>query len=398
MKKEELIVKIVDEDTRGNGIAKIDGKVIFVPKSLTGETVRINITEHNKRYDKGNVIEIIEPSDRRITPLCKNFDKCGGCNYQHISYKEEIKIKEKYIGNLFNIKIDNFITNDETSYRNKLELHVQNETLGFYKKETNTLVPFNTCNLISDKANITLNFINSTYLKKVTKVMLRESKATKEILLSIKGDEDYPYIDNIRNNCEVNSIYFNDKLVYGKPYITEIINDYKFLINHKSFLQVNSKGMEKLYNQIKKYAGTGTNLLDLYCGTGTIGIYLTKSFEKVTGVDILEDNIKLANLNKDENKIDNIEFILGDSKIISDNNYDTIIVDPPRSGLSKEVINNLLEMKSNKIVYVSCNPTTLKRDISLLNDYELKKLSVVDMFPKTMHVECVCVLNRSQTL
>ena len=189
----------------------------------------------------------------------------------------------------------------------------------------------------------------------------------------------------------IDSIYLNNKHMYGKEYITEVINDNKYSIYPESFFQVNYGSMKELYDIVRDYSGKGDKLLDLYCGTGSIGMYLKDNFKNITGIEINKSCVDNANINKRINNIPNIKFILGDAKKALKDKYDTVIVDPPRSGLSKEVI-NVLNSIETKIVYVSCNPDTLKRDIELLNNYELDKLSIVNMFPKTKHIEVVAVL------
>ena len=194
-------------------------------------------------------------------------------------------------------------------------------------------------------------------------------------------------------NIECDSLYQNNHYVKGKEYLIDEINNFKFSIFPNSFYQINKEGMILIYDKAKEYIGNGNKLLDLYCGTGTIGIWMNKNYKSITGIEINEDSIKNANINKDLNNLKNIEFICGDAKT-ANGDYDTIIVDPPRNGLSNCVIKFLNNSNSKKIVYISCNPNTLKRDIDLLNNYELKDINAYSMFPRTKHIECICLLEK----
>ena len=201
-------------------------------------------------------------------------------------------------------------------------------------------------------------------------------------------------INDIINHFNITSIYLNDKLIYGESYIIEKIDNIKYSIYPDSFFQVNKDNMKIMYDKAREYAGYGNNLLDLYCGTGTIGIYLKDNFKHIDGIEINKDSIKNANINKKLNNINNINFVCGDASIAKNNNYDVIIVDPPRSGLSKKVIDFLNKSNAKRIVYISCNPKTLKRDIDLLNNYKMIKLEIINMFNKTKHIECITLLEK----
>ena len=182
----------------------------------------------------------------------------------------------------------------------------------------------------------------------------------------------------------------NDKLVYGNAYIIEELGNIKYSIYPNAFFQVNIDNMKIMYDKVKEYAFNGDKLLDLYCGTGTIGIYLKENFKEVTGIEVNKEAILNANINKNLNNLSDINFICGDASIAKNNNYDVIVVDPPRSGLSNKVINFLNKSNAKTIVYVSCNPKTLKRDLDLLDKYNMVEMECINMFNKTKHIECVC--------
>jgi 23S rRNA (uracil1939-C5)-methyltransferase len=222
-------------------------------------------------------------------------------------------------------------------------------------------------------------------LKDITNIIIR--CINNKIMINILGN-----IDSFNIDCD--SLYINNKYIKGEEYLIDEIDNYKFSIYPESFYQVNKEGMINIYNEAKKYIGSNNSLLDLYCGTGTIGIWNNKDNKNITGIEINSSSIKNANINKKLNNINNIEFICDDASNVK-GTYDTIVVDPPRSGSSsKKTMNFLNNSNSKRIVYISCNPNTLKRDIDNLTNYELKSLSCCDMFPRTKHIESVAVIER----
>jgi len=242
--------------------------------------------------------------------------------------------------------------------------------------------------LLDNRINKLYNILKNKNLDNIKNIMIRCTK--NEIMVKIIGS-------NINKNqfkdISVTSLYINNELFLGKEYITDEINNFKFSIYPDSFYQVNTECMNIIYNETKNYLSSSDKLLDLYCGIGTIGIWLSNNFNHIKGIEINEYSIKNANINKKINNIKNINFVCNDAKNAGEN-YDAIVVDPPRNGLSKNVINYLNSSKTNKIVYISCNPMTLKRDINLLNNYKIINLKFFEMFPKTSHVECVILLQR----
>lgn len=378
-------VTIISEDMEGNGIARIDNFVIFVFGALKNEKVKIKITEINKRYAKGKIINILEKSNKRKSVLCPIYDKCGGCNFFHTSYENERTIKLKEIERLFNRKVNYLNTTNSLNYRNKVTLHIKNNKIGFYDTKTHNICSFNTCYILNPLINKTIDKIKSYDLTNIDEIMIRS--VNNEVMINIISD-----IKNLELlNIDVDSLYLNSKFIKGKEYLIDNINGLKFSIYPDSFYQINNEGMTSIYNKAKEYIGSGGTLLDLYCGTGTIGIWMSDKYNKITGVEINESSIKNANINKKLNNIKNINFICGDCKTIK-GKFDSIIVDPPRSGLSKEVIKYINNSNSKVLVYISCNYKTLKRDIELLDKYNFKDMSICDMFPRTKHVECVCLL------
>lgn len=385
-------VTINDEDDVGNGITRIDNFVVFVPYALKDEKIKVKIIKLNKRFATGKIEEIIIKSDRRECVKCKSFNECGGCSFLHLSFLEEKKKKISFINKLFNTNIKEILTNNEYNYRNKATFHVKDGKIGYYSENTNDLVEFDNCLLLDDRINKIYNTLKNMNLSDITEVVVRTSK--KNIMVIFKGEKENFSIEELINKINIDSIYLNDKLIYGNAYIIEELSNVKYSIYPNAFFQVNTENMKIMYDKVKEYAGSGDKLLDLYCGTGTIGIYLKDNFRKVTGIEVNKEAILNANINKNLNNLNDINFICGDASIAKNNNYDVIVVDPPRSGLSKKVIDFLNKSNAKTIVYVSCNPKTLKRDLDLLSEYKMKKLECINMFNKTKHCEVITALDR----
>ena len=388
----EYEVKIIDCDNKGHGIAKIDNFVIFIKYAMLNEIVKIKIIDIKKNYAYGKIINIIKKSPERIDLLCKNYYKCGGCKFLHTKNEYENNLKENYIKKLFkNTKVNNIITNNKNNYRNKIELHVVNNKLGFYEEKTNNIIDIEDCYLIDEDIKKIIKKLKTINLKTIKEIVIRKSFYNNEIMLILDNNISKEDLNILKQDVDI--IYINDVNIYGNKYLIDTIGEYYYKVYPKAFFQINNEMAKKMYDQIKLYAQKGNNLLDLYCGLGTIGIYLSDNFNKVIGIETCKDSIKGANENKTLNKVNNIEFINKDAKNIPNIKYDVIIVDPPRKGLSKEVINKINNLKVKKLIYVSCNPNTLKRDIELLKNYKLEEITPVNMFLHTKHVECVCMLN-----
>lgn len=391
MKINDIYEVIIDSvDNNGNGVCRINNVVTFIPNALENEKVKIKITNIEKHFVEAEILEIIEKSNLRTKVNCPYYNKCGGCNFLHTTYENEINIKIKWLERLFGTKINHLTNKLSNNYRNKVTLHVLNGKIGYFNNKTHNLCEIEQCNLLNPKINLKIHELNKYNLNGIDEIMIR--CINNQIMINIIGNTKNKELLNINSD----SLYINDILVKGKEYLIDEINNLKYTIYPKSFYQINKEGMINIYNQAKLYAGKGKNLIDLYCGTGTITLWLKDNFESILGIEINESSIKNANINKKLNNTNNIEFKLADASIINKyiNNIDTIVVDPPRAGLSKSVINTLNNSKSKKIIYISCNPKTLKRDIDKLINYQLKDISACNMFPRTKHIECVCLLER----
>ena len=388
---EEIIVTIVDDNHNGNGIAKVNDFPIFVQRAVKDDVVKIKITDLNKKYAKGIVISYIKRSNDVIKVNCPYYEECGGCALLHISKEKENELKKKYISRLFSnysIYINCF---DRFGYRNKVTLHVKNQKLGFYKEKTNDLIEISKCLLLDDDINYLIKSLKKIDLSLIKEIVIK--KGNDGLLLSIKGKLNNKDMLSLTKLTKLISIYQNDKLIYGKKYIINSLNNIKYNINQNSFFQVNNECAYALYEQVKKYVKSCDKLLDLYCGTGSIGIYLSDICKEVVGIEINDDSVRCAKENIVNNNIKNYKIIKADASSLKEDNYDVIVVDPPRSGLNKKVISTLNKIKPKKLIYISCNPSTLKRDINLLHEYKLLDLKVFNMFPCTGHIECICILN-----
>ena len=386
--KKEIKLKVLDDNHNGMGFAKINNIPIFIDKALRGDIVNVEIIKSSKKHYIGKIISF-EKKVKREKILCPYYDVCGGCNLLHISYDEELEKKKEYLERLFKrkVKINGY---DRYNYRNKVVLHVKKGKLGLYEENTNKIIPITKCLLLDENINKIISLFNSFDLSNLEEIIIRVSND--KILIKTTGklnDDDLKVLIKYKN---ITSIYQDDHLIYGEKYLEYNFDDKKYLVNSDSFFQINSICAKNLYDRIKKYSETGDSLLDLYCGSLTIGIYLSDNFKKVLGVEINKDSYNCALENIKLNSIKNCNIVLGDSSLIKDK-YDVVIVDPPRSGLSKKVIFNLEKMKVKKIIYVSCNPSTLKRDVELLKSYSIKEMEAFNMFPGTKHIECLCVLD-----
>lgn len=391
--------KIEKLDNFGRGISHINNKIVFISNALEEEVVDATTTYSNKKFDEAKVNEIIEVSKMRIKPICPYFDICGGCNLLHMNYDDQLKFKYNKVKDIIfkylkeNIKVNDVIYSNQFNYRNKASFEVKEKLCYKMRKSTN-LVDINYCYLLDNNINDIVHVLNKLNLKNINNITIRTGE--EDIMVIISGNPAHEIIDALKEKAR--SIYVNDKLVYGKSNIVSKIGNYEFFVSDKSFFQVNKYNVKNLYDKVLEYAElTGNeNILDLYCGTGTIGIYLSKYAKSVIGIEVNEQAIFDANVNKNKNNIENISFICDTTSNINNivnNDFDVIIVDPPRSGLDKNTINFLINSKAKRIVYVSCDIMTLVRDLNILKqDYDIREITPVDMFPNTYHVECVCVL------
>lgn len=452
-KNEEYIVEIIDNGYEGEGIAKIDNFTIFIPGAIKGETVKILIVKVTASYAFGKILEIIESSKDRIENVeCTTYKRCGGCNLRHMRYEKTLELKKEIVQNLVNKNLKTKIQVKDTvgmerplHYRNKAQYPVglnkeKEPIIGVFANRTHEVIETNGCMIQNPESEKIAKYICefakknniSVYNEEMRKGLLRHivikvGVKTNEIMciLVINGkginNEDklveelishFPNIKTIVKNINTkntNVILGRENVtIYGDGYIYDELGNYTFKISPLSFYQINPIQTEKLYNiALEKAELTGQEvLLDLYCGIGTIGIFMANKAKEVYGIEIVEEAIQDAKENCKINNITNAKYYAGDTeKLLSDLiqkekiTPDVIVVDPPRKGLDKNTIENIQKMKARKVIYISCNPATLTRDLSYLEEiYEIKEIQPVDMFPFTSHVECCSVLSFKNTI
>ena len=397
-------MKIEKLDYYGRGISRSSGKVYFIENALKDEDVSITLLKEKKKYCEAKLKEISNISKDRTEAKCKYYNVCGGCQLMHIKVEKQEEFKKEKVEEIlkkflkYNKDVNDIVFSKNFNYRNKVVLHVKDNKLGFYKNKTNELIELDRCLLLNPVINDLISYLkNYIELKNIEKITIKVGNKTNEVMLIIDGS--IAYYQNLLEIVDV--LIINEKVMTTKDYITSYIGNKKYIIKRNSFFQVNYDISTRMYNKVKDVIvkEKSKNVLDLYCGTGTIGIYISDVVSKITGIEVVSDAIEAANINKKINNVENIEFILGkvEDKLdfISNNNIDTIIVDPPRSGLHKKVIPILERISPKTIIYVSCDPITMARDIKLLsNNYELVEVTPYDMFPNTYHVETVCVLKK----
>lgn len=394
--------KVERLDDTGRGICYVDGKVTFVPKTVVGDIINLNITKTKKNYNEAIMTELITPSASRVNPLCPYFNICGGCDLQNISYEDTLEYKKNKVINLFK---RNGITVNPTliknpnpyNYRNKITLKVIDGEIGFYEARSHNIIKIKECFIARPEINKIIPLINNWPLKN-GEVTIRCNQ-NEEILIIVKTKENINInVDEIKNVVKLVGIVVNEKTYYGENYLFEVINGIVYRISYNSFFQVNLLVASKIFEIITNNVNENDTILDLYCGVGTLGLSAAKKAKRVVGVEIIANAVLNAIYNARINKIENAEFVLNDATDAAlkiKEKFNKIIVDPPRSGLSKEVINMLLAEEPESIIYVSCDMQTLVRDIKLLNEkYEIEKLYTLDMFSYTYHVENIVVLKR----
>lgn len=445
IKNQKIELYVESLANSGSGVAKLDGQTVFVNGTVPGDKILAVVKKAKKTWAQAQIIKLLRPSKDRIESKCKYFKKCGGCTYQNMNYSSEKKYKLSYVNDCLkhigglDIKADEIITAEISRYRNKAEYPVRMKNgrlqIGFYEKRTHEVAEVDDCILEPESFAEIIKIIKifleefkiSAYDENLHKgvlrhIFLRKAEKTGEIacVLVING-EKLPFsdilverllkLDNIKsialnvNKEKTNVILgFKNIILYGKDYIEDELLGVRLKISPNTFYQVNYKGCEKLYKLVKELlepCGTEA-LLDLYCGAGSIGLTLADKVKKLYGVEIVEPAVENAKENARVNGIDNAEFLCADAayaaKLFKRKNIklEAIVVDPPRKGLSAELIETITEFNPEKLVYVSCDPATLSRDLKLFAEKGFKplKITCVDMFPRTTHVECIALIQR----
>ena len=420
-KNKEYIFDIISQGYEGEGIAKIDNKYpIFNEGALKGEKVKVRIVKVNKNFAYGKLIEVLEASEERVNPPCAIYKRCGGCKLQHASYKAQLDFKWDRVKDCVSKigKLDPSIVKyplgmeNPWRYRNKVQLPIGlingEVKIGFFAPRSHDIIDMESC-LIQDeigdkvvkltrewieKFNIRPYNVDGEYDEKgiVRHIMIRRGFTTNEVMVVlVTNGEKLPHKEE-----------FVDLMVKNIPGISDYIGDFRFNISPLSFFQVNPTQTEVLYGKALEYANLTGNeeVFDAYCGTGTITLFLSQKAKKVYGVEIIPQAIDNAWINAKENKVENVEFFVGESEVVIPDlinkgvKADVVVVDPPRKGCDKKLLDAITNINAKKIVYVSCDPSTLGRDLQVLeeNGYKTLEVQPVDMFPNTSHVENVAKL------
>lgn len=450
VKKNEIITLTFEDLThQGNGVGKVNGYPLFVPYGLPGEEAKVLVVKVNKKFGFGKLLEVTKPSPERVEPPCHVFFKCGGCQIQHMSYDMQLKMKHNQVKNVMRkiAHLDHVPVHtpigmeDPWRYRNKVSIpvgeHKGELITGFYRMRSHDIIKdMDTCVVqdevndrmveavrrIADKLGIEA-YDEQKHTGVLRHIMVRTGRQTGDVMIVIitrteklphqdqlikELTETYPNINSIMHNInpkQTNVILGEEtKLLYGEEYIYDTIGDIRFAISAKSFYQVNPPQTTKLYDKALEYANLDGHetVIDAYCGIGTISLFLAQKAKKVYGVEVVPEAIEDAKKNAKLNGMTNTEFVVGQAEKVmpwwkaQGLRPDVIVVDPPRKGCEPEFLEAMLGMEPKRIVYVSCNPSTLARDLRILEDggYETKEVQPVDMFPQSMHIEAVTWLER----
>lgn len=448
-KDKMYVVDIVDIGQGGVGIGKYEGFTVFVEGGLIQDKVKVRINKSKKNYAVGDIVEIIEKSPFRVDRICSDDLKdCGGCQIQELDYNKQLELKTNEvkqvisrIGKLENVEIHETIgMQSPCRYRNKAQFPIQNingsTAIGFYKKKSHDVIPTDMC-VIQHDINDKIIKIIKTYIQAYNVSIYNETThtgvlrhlvtkvgfTTNEVMVVLVANgTNLPHLNELAsvlkenipgfktlvlnvNKAKTNVILGKEnKVIYGNGKINDYIGDLVFEISPLSFFQVNPVQTEVLYNKALEYAELKENdtVFDIYCGIGSISLFLAQKATKVYGIEIVEDAIKDAKINAKLNNLNNVEFYVGKAEEVVPKMYsegktaNVVVVDPPRKGCDEKVLDTIVSMKPDRVVYVSCNPSTLARDLAYLDErgYKCVEIQPVDMFPHTMHVETVAKLRR----
>ena len=440
-KNKEYVVDIVDIGQGGVGIGKYEGFTVFVEGGLIQDKVKVRINKSKKNYAVGDIVEIIEKSPFRVDRICSDDLKdCGGCQIQELDYNKQLELKTNEvkqvisrIGKLENVEIHETIgMQSPCRYRNKAQFPIQNingsTAIGFYKKKSHDVIPTDMC-VIQHDINDKIIKIIKTYIQAYNVSIYNETThtgvlrhlvtkvgfTTNEVMVVLVANgTNLPHLNELAsvlkenilgfktlvlnvNKAKTNVILGKEKIMnYGNGKINDYIGDLVFEISPLSFFQVNPVQTEVLYNKALEYAELKENdtVFDIYCGIGSISLFLAQKATKVYGIEIVEDAIKDAKINAKLNNLNNVEFYVGKAEEVVPKMYsegktaNVVVVDPPRKGCDEKVLDTIVSMKPDRVVYVSCNPSTLARDLAYLDErgYKCVEIQPVDMFPHTMHV------------
>ncbi len=452
MQKNDIIeLEITDLTNEGNGVGRYNGIAVFVPYTAIGDVIKCRIVKDKKSYYYGIIESIIKPSESRLSSDCEAFGRCGGCSFRHITYEQELSAKQKFVTDAFkrigglDVEFSEIIGAKSTSnYRNKAQFPISTDEngklyAGYYAKRSHRAIKCESCNLLPSIflkiCNDILDFSNerglTSYNEKngeglLRHIFLRQGYHSGEIMiaivatskdytnefralaksLSVKYTQIKSFLLNV-NSRSTNVILGDESItLFGEDHIHDIMCGNLVEISLKSFYQINTHQAELLYSKAAELASLTKDdtLLDLYCGAGTIGLSMAKNAKNLIGVEIVPESIENAKQNANINSIDNCEFICGDAGKAAKLLYEkgehpnVIIADPARKGCDKASLEYMTKMVPDKIVMISCNPSTAARDCAILEElgYKAIKGQAVDLFPRTGHVECIILIVRKK--
>jgi len=460
-KGEEISLTIEGAAFKGKGIGKVDGMAVFVHGSMPGDEVRARIIKKKKNYREGKLLEILSPSPDRIEPKCMHANVCGGCSWQHVPYSNQLEYKTQQvkdhirrIGGLDTPILPALRSDNEFHYRNKMEYSISTRRW-LTEAEINSeeyvddtafaaglhapgrfdkILNLNECFLQREESFQILDFVRNycieygieafdTFAKTgfLRHIMIRDAFHTKDFMVNLVTFRDepdtmkkladallnkFPFITTITNNVNdqisPTSVGRFQHIIHGPGFIRDKIGEFEFKIHPNAFFQTNTSQAEKLYEVARNYADLedGDIVYDLYCGVGTLSLYMSEKASKVLGIELIDVAVQNAKYNAKENNVENVSFIKGDMKdvftkeIVEEFGFPNVLItDPPRAGMHPDVVSRLCELKVPKLVYVSCDSSTMARDLKVLSEvYDVIEVQPVDMFPQTYHIEAVAKL------
>ncbi|MDZ7774034.1 MAG: 23S rRNA (uracil(1939)-C(5))-methyltransferase RlmD [Balneolaceae bacterium] len=461
-KGDEVELSIETAAYKGKGLGKIDGMAVFVPNTAPGDTVKTRIVRRKKSYLEGKLLEVIEGGPDRIEPRCRHAQTCGGCNWQHVNYEKQLDFKRDQvedhmhrIGKLTHLEVKPTIGCEQTfHYRNKMEYSVGHRrwlsreeidaeefvsdrgfAAGLHAPgRFDKILDLQECHLQDPVSYEILDFVRSWCVEHevppyntidnegfMRNVVIRTSHHTDDLMVNLVTYRDAPelmqdmcealleafprittVVNNVNDQNNPTAIGRYEHVLHGPGTIVDKIGPYAFTIDANAFFQTNTRQAERLYEVARDYAAIqpGDTVYDLYCGVGTLTLFMSKQAEKVVGIEVVNVAVENARKNARENGVDNVHFVKGDmreefnDKIVEKHGRpDCIITDPPRAGMHDDVVEQLCRLKAPRLVYVSCNSSTMARDLKKLNEvYEIHDVQPVDMFPQTYHIETVARL------
>lgn len=461
-KGSEIELTIDSAAFEGKGIGKIDGLVVFVPNTAPGDQIKAHITKKKSSFCEGELVEVLDPGPNRIEPKCQHAANCGGCHWQHVSYDAQLDFKQDQvrdhmhrIGGLTHLDVNDTLgCENPLYYRNKMEYsfshkrwlsqeeierdeYIDDEgfSAGLHPTgQMNKVIDINECHLQEPVSYQLLDFVRSWCIENdmppynraeqkgfMRKLIVRNSFHTDDLMVNLityKDDQDvmtelsdalldsFPEVTTIVNNINdrrnSSAVGRYENVIHGPGQITDSIGPYKFQIDANAFFQTNTQQAERLYEVARDFADIEPDdtVYDLYCGVGTLSLFLSDKCKKLVGIEIEKSTIRNAKKNASNNDVNNVTFLQGDMKEVFNNEItnkygqpDCLITDPPRAGMHSHVVEQLKKIKVPKLVYVSCNSSTMARDLEKLNEvYDIFEIQPVDMFPQTYHIETVAKL------